>query len=182
MRADPESTHRRIIDAATEVFGNHGTEASLNEIARRASVGPGTLYRHFPSREHLIDACMQNWEAQLHAAAERAVASRKPTAELLLQWFEDFTAHISTYRGGPARLLRARSSTEALWARRWNTLQSANAAVFESLIKADAVRPGADPPLLCTLVCGVAATAEEGNLDARQRRALLQVIISGTLS
>ncbi len=182
MRADPESTHRRIIEAATEVFGNNGTEASLNEIAKRASVGPGTLYRHFPSREHLIDACMENWEAQLHAAAERAASSGRPPAALLLQWFEDFATHISTYRGGPARLLRALGSTEALWARRWNTLQSANAAVFERLIKMDAVRPDADPPLLCILVCGVAATAEEGSLDAGQRRALLQVIVSGTLS
>jgi hypothetical protein len=45
-----------------------------------------------------------------------------------------------------------------------------------------AVRPDADPPLLCILVCGVAATAEKGHLDAGQRRALLQVIVSGTLS
>lgn len=181
MRADAESTHRRIIEAATEVFGNNGTEASLNQIAKRALVGPGTLYRHFPSREHLIDACMQNWEAQLRAAAERAASSPGPPDALLLQWFEDLAAHISTYRGGPARLLRALSSSEALWARRWDTLQSANALVFQQLTQTGAVRRDVDPPLLCILACGVAATAEEGNLDARQRRALLQVIVSGTL-
>jgi hypothetical protein len=101
---------------------------------------------------------------------------------LLLQWFEDFATHISTYRGGPARLLRALGSGEALWARRWNILQSANAAVFDRLLQADAVRPDADPPLLCIMVCGVAATAEQGTLNASQRRALLQVIVSGTLS
>ena len=181
MRTDPEITHRRIIEIATEVFGHHGTEASLNEIAKRAAVGPGTLYRHFPSREHLIDACMENWEAQLQAAAQRAASSNRRPAVLLLQWFEDFATHISTYRGGPARLLRALHGSEALWARRWDVLQSANAAVFDRLTGMDAVRADTDARLLCVLVCGVAATAEEGNLDAAQRRALLQVIVSGTL-
>ena len=181
MRADAETTHRRIIEAATKVFGNDGTEASLNEIAKRAGVGPGTLYRHFPSREHLIDACMDNWESQLQAAAERAIHSNHAPAELLLQWFESFTTHISTYRGGPARLLRALGSTEALWSRRWEILQAANSAVFDRLTEMDAVRPDTDPALLCVLVCGVGVTVEEGSLDAAQREVLLRVIVGGTL-
>ena len=181
MRADAEMTHARIIKAATCCFGNDGTEASLNKIAKLAGVGPGTLYRHFPTREHLIDACMHNWEAALQSAADQAVSSQRDPAGLLLAWFEDLVAHISVYHGGPARLLRALNSHDALWVRRWQILDTANGRVFDRLLEQRAVRVDIDRRLVSVLVCGVATAVEAGQLDAGQRRVLLQVVVDGTL-
>ena len=59
MRADAQRNHDRIVEVAREVFREQGYDASLDEVAKRAGVGPGTLYRHFPTREDLLDAIMQ---------------------------------------------------------------------------------------------------------------------------
>ena len=59
MRADARRNYDKIVEVARVVFREQGYDASLDEVARRASVGPGTLYRHFPKRENLIDAIMQ---------------------------------------------------------------------------------------------------------------------------
>ncbi|MBV9803449.1 MAG: TetR/AcrR family transcriptional regulator [Solirubrobacterales bacterium] len=181
MRSDAQIAHARIIKVATQCFGNEGTEASLNKIAKLASVGPGTLYRHFPTREHLIDACMENWEAELQRAADRAVRTHDDPEALLPAWFDDLVAHISVYAGGPARLLRALRSRDALWARRWKILDAANSTVFERLRDQEALRDDADPRLVCVLVCGVATAVEEGELDAGQCKGLLRIVAAGTL-
>jgi AcrR family transcriptional regulator len=56
MRADARRNYERIVATAHEAFTEHGTQASLDDIARRSGVGPGTLYRHFPNREVLMEA------------------------------------------------------------------------------------------------------------------------------
>jgi AcrR family transcriptional regulator len=61
MRGDAQRNRERIIETAREVFREHGYDASLDDIAKRADVGPGTLYRHFPQRETLVNAVMQSW-------------------------------------------------------------------------------------------------------------------------
>ena len=63
MRADARRNYDRILAAAEDVFSEQGTDASLNEVAKRAGVGPGTLYRHFPDREALLDVLMKDWVA-----------------------------------------------------------------------------------------------------------------------
>jgi AcrR family transcriptional regulator len=181
MRTRAARTHARIIEVATEQFGNHGTETSLNEIAKLAAIGPGTLYRHFPSRESLIDACMANWEAQLLTAAERAAASDGPTEELLARWADEFTSHISVFRGGPSRLLRALGNDESLWMRRWDILEKATQGVLDRA--ASLGTPVAfDAHQVCIMMCGVAATVEEAGLDHDDRCVLLRVLAHGLLS
>src|SRR5690242_14742591 len=61
MRADAKRNYDRIVEVAREVFREQGYDASLDEVAKRAGVGPGTLYRHFPTRDALLDAIMQSW-------------------------------------------------------------------------------------------------------------------------
>jgi AcrR family transcriptional regulator len=178
MRRDAASTHARIIEVATEQFGNHGTEASLNEIAKRAGIGPGTLYRHFPSRESLIDACMTSWEAQLLEAAERATAGDDEAENLILRWADDFTRHISIFRGGPSRLLRALRNDESLWKRRWDILEKATHRVLDR-----AASLGApvvfDAHEVCIMLCGAAATVEEAGLGHDERDDVLRVLAHG---
>ena len=70
MRADAQRNRDRIVEVAREVFREQGYDASLDEVAKRAGVGPGTLYRHFPTRDALLDAIMQSWVDRVQDAVE----------------------------------------------------------------------------------------------------------------
>ena len=87
MRADAKRNYDRIVEVAREVFREQGYDASLDEVAKRAGVGPGTLYRHFPKRENLLDAIMQSWVDRVTETADKALAYEGPDRDLLLNWF-----------------------------------------------------------------------------------------------
>ena len=178
MRADALRTHARIIAAATGQFGNHGTEASLNEIAKQAGVGPGTLYRHFPHRDDLIEACMANWETQLQGAANRVIKTESSAEELLLRWAEVLIAHISLFRGGPVRLLRVLQRPTAFWMRRWHVLEHTTQRILDQVTALDTT-VATDAHGVCLLLCGIAATIEHTGLDDTTQRDLLQIITRG---
>ncbi len=78
MRADARRNYDRIIAAADEVFMEAGTSSALEEVARRAGVGIGTLYRHFPTREDLLDTVLQGTYLRLHEEAKRCDAIEDP--------------------------------------------------------------------------------------------------------
>ena len=87
MRADAKRNYDRIVEVAREVFREQGYDASLDEVAKRAGVGPGTLYRHFPNRGRLLDAIMQSWvdrveRGRREGARPRGAAAR-PAAGLV---------------------------------------------------------------------------------------------------
>ena len=76
MRADAQRNRERLIEAAREVFREQGYDASLDEVAKRAGVGAGTLYRHFPSRDVLMDAILQSWVDRVNDAADKVLSMR----------------------------------------------------------------------------------------------------------
>jgi AcrR family transcriptional regulator len=78
LRADARENRARILEAARRVFAQHGLSASLEDIARQAGVGVGTLYRRFPSREQLIGAAFAEKMAEYADAAEHALAQEDP--------------------------------------------------------------------------------------------------------
>ncbi|WP_231951275.1 TetR/AcrR family transcriptional regulator [Nocardia terpenica] len=86
MRADARRNYERIIECAREAFAEHGPGAPLDDIARRACVGPGTLYRHFPQRDALIEAV---YRANLEKLAQHAydLLETLPPGAALEQWF-----------------------------------------------------------------------------------------------
>jgi AcrR family transcriptional regulator len=73
LRSDARRNHERLIASARELFAKHGADVSVEEITHRAGVGMGTLYRHFPTKEELIDAVLEDAFSGLVDAAERAV-------------------------------------------------------------------------------------------------------------
>src|SRR5580698_3753892 len=93
-RADAERNRDRILEVAKSAFTKFGAEASLDEIARQAGVGAGTLYRHFPSREALIEAVYRT-EVEKLAAAERNFAETMPPIEALRAWMMLFVDYIA---------------------------------------------------------------------------------------
>src|ERR1700755_78570 len=93
-RADAERNRDRILEVAKEAFTQSGAEASLDDIAKQAGVGAGTLYRHFPSREALIEAVYRT-EVEKVAAEERHSAETMPPIEALRAWMTLFVDYIA---------------------------------------------------------------------------------------
>ena len=94
-RTDAQRNRERILEVAKEVFTQSGSNASLDEIAKQAGVGPGTLYRHFPTREELIEAVYRT-EVEKLAAAERTFAETMPPLGALRAWMLLFVDYIAT--------------------------------------------------------------------------------------
>lgn len=98
MRADARRNAEQLLAVARDAFAQYGAEASLTEIAARAGVGVGTLYRHFPSREALLAAVLQDRFDALTAKAAELIRTVSPV-EALSGWLAAFVAHLKTYRG-----------------------------------------------------------------------------------
>jgi AcrR family transcriptional regulator len=94
-RADAQRNRERLIEAAKAAFADAGADVSLEQIARRAGVGIGTLYRHFPTRDAVVEAVYRREVAQLAASAERLSATL-PAGEALRQWMRVFVDYIAT--------------------------------------------------------------------------------------
>ena len=98
MRADARRNFDRLIVAAREAFTEHGPEASLDDIARRAEVGPGTLYRHFPTRIALLEAVYRDDIRRLSGLAHELLAE-KPVEEVLGAWMREQVGYVLRRRG-----------------------------------------------------------------------------------
>ncbi|MFD5764693.1 TetR/AcrR family transcriptional regulator [Streptomyces sp. NPDC127049] len=103
-RTDARRNRERLVAAAREVFAESGPGASLNEIARRAGVGPGTLYRHFPQRPDLLAAVLADRIETLGAHAERLLAA-EDADDALERWLRAFLAHARVNQGMGGALL-----------------------------------------------------------------------------
>jgi AcrR family transcriptional regulator len=181
VRADARRKYDRILEVAKDVWFRQGIDASLNEVARRAEVGPGTLYRHFPTREDLLDAVMKDWVDRIREAADRGVASSQPSRELLLAWFEDLVALICQHPGAARTLIGAMDNPRSPLHNKWQVLIEANARVLDRLSADDALRGSADSADICRLVMGVAAVADHGKLDPPAVRPLLAIVADALL-
>src|SRR5215203_6860246 len=94
LRADARRNHERLLTAARATFDEHGADASLDDIARRAGVGIGTLYRHFPTRSDLVQAVyVDEVEALSHRAGE---LTDLEAWEALTAWLQGFVGYVAT--------------------------------------------------------------------------------------
>ena len=179
MRADAKRNYDRIVEVAREVFREQGYDASLDEVAKRAGVGPGTLYRHFPQRENLLDAIMQSWVDRVGEAAEKALADERGPRDVLLRWFEEYVALISLHKGGPAKITSAMGDPDSPIQTKCQVLTRASDKVFDRLREQHALRDGVETLQVIRLVGGVATIADTGALDADAVRPLLEVVADG---
>ena len=101
-RADAQRNRARILEVANQEFTRSGANTSLEEIAKQAGVGPGTLYRHFPTREELLQAVYQS-EVEKLAAAARKFAQTMPPTEALRAWLLLFVDAIAPSRSSLLR-------------------------------------------------------------------------------
>jgi AcrR family transcriptional regulator len=181
MRADAQRNRERLIEAAREVFREQGYDASLDEVAKRAGVGAGTLYRHFPSRDVLMDAIMQSWVDRVNDSADKVLLHEGEPRDLLLAWFETYVALISMHKGGPAKITSAMGDEKSPIMTKCRALTAATQRIVERLEEEHALREHIEAVQMNRLVGGVAAVADNSGLDQAAVRPLLEVIADGVL-
>jgi AcrR family transcriptional regulator len=182
VRADAKRNRDRLVEVAREVFREQGYDASLDLVAKRAGVGAGTLYRHFPTRDDLIDALMQTWVDRVTESTDKVLAFEGADRDLLLRWFATYVELISLHKGGPAKITAAMGNPDSPIRSKCQVLSGAADRVIAHLADRDALRPGVDSVQVCRLVGGVAAVADQSDLDADAVRPLLEVLADGMLA
>ncbi|MEW2355661.1 helix-turn-helix domain-containing protein [Spirillospora sp. NPDC029432] len=175
MRADAARNRERIVEAAREVFGTEGPEASLNEIARRAGIGPGTLYRHFPTRAALQAAVLAG---RIERLRDRAAELRRtlPPDEALAAWLRAFLAHAGTDHGLAGHLIA--QETAALGIDCHQVIRDAAAELLDGARRAGTVRADVTAQDAIDLVVGVAlATGGAEGAGAGRAERLLGLVL-----
>ena len=98
MRADARRNRERLLAAAGELFAEQGHGVALDAIARRAGVGIGTFYRHFQTRDALVEELYRH-EVELLAGAADDLLATRPPADALAAWLDDYVEYVSAKRG-----------------------------------------------------------------------------------
>lgn len=169
-RADARRNLDRLLQAAQEVFAVSGLDAPVREIADRAGVGVGTLYRHFPGRADLLAAVFRREIEACAAAAPVLLAERTPF-EALQAWMRLFVTLAVTKRGLAAATLLGDAAFEDVPARRERHLRPAFRSLFDAAVSAGEVRPDVDPNEFMDAVSSLCLNAHDKRLDYAQRMA-----------
>ncbi|MBF6333414.1 TetR/AcrR family transcriptional regulator [Nocardia transvalensis] len=175
MRADARRNRERVLAAAREAFAAEGISVPLDEIARRAGVGPGTVYRHFPTKEALFHAAIvDNIERMITYARELTTAPDPGAA------FFDFLDHTVTEGAVKRDLAEALASHHTL---EISTPTKQLHAEIETLLRraqqCSAVRPDIDIEDLLRILKGVMLTTHTPDIDDRQRRRTFAIVFDG---
>jgi AcrR family transcriptional regulator len=177
-RADAQRNRERILEVAKQVFTRRGAEASMDEIAKRAKIGAGTLYRHFPTRDDLLAAVYIS-EVEKLAEAQRKFSAELPPVEALRAWMLVFTDYIAAKKiiapalnamaGGPSRVFR---QTNRLME------EAANALASRAVASGD-LRPDVDPMDMLRAIYGVSSAGSTDDWPAKARR-FVDILVQGS--
>jgi AcrR family transcriptional regulator len=159
QRSDARRNRERLLEVAAEAFAQHGIDASLEDIARKAEVGVGTLYRHFPTRDALLEAVFRNNVDQLSEAADRLLATLPP-AEALAQWMQEFVSYVAAKKGMAAHLKTVVSAESDLFAYSHSRMDAAIGKLVAAARESGAIRPDAEPEDILRALGGVCMMAE----------------------
>ncbi|MDP4505552.1 TetR/AcrR family transcriptional regulator [Nonomuraea turcica] len=168
-RADAQRNHDLLLAAAAQVFAERGTDAPLDEVARRAGVGNATMYRHFPTRSDLLVAVYADEVARLCARGQTLLGAESP-ADALHEWLRLFMAHITAKRD--LALAATDGQGTDLVAEWHQSMLTTASALLDAAKQTHAVRADLDVRDLLALIKGIALTAA----DAAQAERLLTLI------
>ena len=152
-RADGQRNRERLIEEAKAAFSEVGADVSLEEIARLAGVGIGTLYRHFPTRDAIVEAVYRREVRQLAEAATRLL-TEMPPGEALRQWMRLFVDYIATKKVLASALSAIVGGASELYASAGAQIASAMNLLVERAAAAGDLRPDADPNDLLRALVG----------------------------
>ncbi|WP_225836338.1 TetR/AcrR family transcriptional regulator [Streptomyces sp. NK08204] len=179
MRADARRNYERLLKAAAEAFAEQGENASLDDIAKRAGVGSGTLYRHFPTRQALLEAAYVDRIEALGGRADE-LAEELPPGEALAEWLNELCVATIQVRGLKALLGSAVTdgSSSTLTACGTAVKGAANRLVAAAQAEGT-LRTDLDAIELLRLAHGVATASELANGQGRQIRRYLSLLTEG---
>jgi AcrR family transcriptional regulator len=179
MRADARRNYERLLSAALAAFAEHGADdASLEEIARRAGVGIGTLYRHFPTRQALLEAVYRDQVEALRARADELRESDSP-ADALAAWLRALVAFSSTKHSLTTALLETLDKDSDLLSACSTVICGAADTLLARAQQAGVVRADADARDLIRLVHAVNLATQRAPTDPGQTDRLLGLILDG---
>lgn len=180
LRLDAQRNRERILEVARLVFTQHGADATLDDIARQASLGPGTLYRHFPTRDALIEAVYRSAVEKLIAAGERFSATQPPL-KALRSWMLLFVDHVAdkrlilpamdTVAGGSMRLIEGTRGV----------VHNAFLTLVQGAIASGDLRPETEPNDFVRTLIGVFHTTALPGWEPSARR-IVDILIAGSRS
>jgi AcrR family transcriptional regulator len=176
VRADARRNYERIVATARDAFLAEGIDVPLDDIAKRAGVGAGTLYRHFPSRDALIEAVYRGEITQLADAAFR-LRDELPPGDALFAWMREQVRWINDSLGMASALKSAMDSESETFAYCKKTLREAVSTLLEPAQAAGIVRGDLEQGDLLRLTHGVGAAAQYSDAAGVER--LLAVVIDG---
>jgi AcrR family transcriptional regulator len=171
-RADAQRNYAKVLSAAREAFAEGGEATSLEEIARRAGVGIGTLYRHFPNRQALLEAVYVD-EVELVCRSAAELEGAEPW-EALNGWFERLIGYLATKRALASELLDYMDQDAALFKVCRASLFEAGEPLLKRAQEAGAVRPDVTISDVIQLFAGIGKipTSDPAQLDHILRIAL----------
>jgi AcrR family transcriptional regulator len=182
MRADARRNYEKLLTAAAETFAERGADdVSLEEIAKRAGVGIGTLYRHFPNRQALLEAVYRDQVEALRARADELVAT-KPPAEALATWLRDLVDFGRTKRMLTSAMLTTVKRDSEVMTSSSQIMRGAAADILSGAQQAGVVRADANPADLMRLVHAISMTTEWAGDDNEQADRLLALVLDGLKS
>jgi AcrR family transcriptional regulator len=174
LRADAQRNHDAILAAARAVFARAGTDAPMDDVARAAEVGKGTLYRRFPTREHLFAAILQGRVDELDAAARRAIDA--PDAwRALSQWLELYDRCATEYPGMSARVGESLGDDTSAVGTLCGPMKASFARLFERARQEVPLRADLTPAQLLSMVSALPKDLATG----RTIEPFLRVVLDG---
>ncbi|MET4069840.1 AcrR family transcriptional regulator [Bradyrhizobium sp. S3.2.6] len=176
-RADAVRNRERVLEAAKVVFNAGGPEASLEAVAKRAGVGIGTLYRHFPTREDLFEAVYRREVEQLSEFAEQLKNAKDPV-DALRRWLRSGVEFVATKKGMVAALALAVQSGSELHAFSFDRLTKATGSLLDRAVAAGEMRADISPEDLLRAFFGMCYIHDQPGWQSTALR-LLDVFVDG---
>jgi AcrR family transcriptional regulator len=177
-RSDALRNRERILEVAKQVFTRRGADGSMDEIAKRAKIGPGTLYRHFPTRDELL-ATVYITQVEKLAAAQKTLSAELPPIDALRAWLLVFIDYIAAKKiiapalnamaGGPSRVFQ--QTTQVME-------EAANALAGRAVASGD-LRPDVDPIDLMRAIYGLSTAGSADDWPAKARK-FVDILLQGS--
>ena len=176
-RADGVRNRERVLEAAKAVFSAGGSDASLEAVAKRAGVGIGTLYRHFPTREALFEAVYRREVDQLSDLAE-ALRNAPEPVDALRRWLKAYVELVATKKGMISALALAVQYSSELYAHSFNRLTKAIGTLLDRAVAAGQIRADISPEDLLRTLIGMCYLHDQPGWQSNVLR-LMDVFIDG---
>lgn len=176
-RSDALRNRARLVEAAAVAFAERGEATSLDDVAQRAGVGIGTLYRHFPTREALVEATYRSAVESLCDAADELLETLPPD-QALAEWMERFVGYVATKRGMLTALRALLDTDVTLFEASRACLESAAARMLDAAVASGSIRGDVAAGDLLRAMGGICMAADASH-RSDQSRPLVALLLDG---